>query len=576
MRRRAHAIRREEIEVSGTRIAGWVCRIGVASILWFGAGAGRAVPPVIPTATELDIPYSAANPPGPAFTAEEKRRQLVDGQRIRGEIVAACRAGRESYTIPPGDYRFDSAYRERKGDAFALEELHGDPDRPFRILGHGATLWFSLTDQPAPHHHQMVKIFDCSHVTLEGVTVDSDPRGCMDATVTAFDFEGNRIQVTPVAGTRLIASPPSRENRFIPYKANGRHIAARDHRWINCHFMARPGTNNLLGGDGTMSACMHGSTFDGLVVQRTTDDCFNSHGHYRHAAGVTDCSITFREELPPELAPGHVAEAYETRTDASLGRLTVERVAGRTVTFREPVGERFATAAVMFPAFQNAGWVIRNGIFSDCYQRVRLMCGPGTFENNRVERIGGGLTVENGRAVDIEGGLPDGIVIRNNVFIDSGISPPMNAISVVGRGVELRNVEVSGNLICGSGSEAVEANRTDGFIIRHNIVIDPARGQSLLPQRTAGGGPPAAVALTRARKAVVAGNVVVDGPAECGLIRESACAGISQEDNRSTMGRQRNLERVVRHLTGSHESSAAEIIAKVRSELGVDRGPEQR
>jgi hypothetical protein len=41
--------------------------------------------------------------------------------------------------------------------------------------------------------------------------------------------------------------------------------------------MSRPGTNSLLGGDGTMNnACMHGSTFDGRVVQRTSDDGFNT------------------------------------------------------------------------------------------------------------------------------------------------------------------------------------------------------------------------------------------------------------------------------------------------------------
>jgi hypothetical protein len=72
----------------------------------------------------------------------------------------------------------------------------------------------------------MVKIIDCSYISFEGILIDSDPRGCMDVRITALDLEGNRLQVEPLAGTRLISSGPSEEKRFIPYKADGRHLAA--------------------------------------------------------------------------------------------------------------------------------------------------------------------------------------------------------------------------------------------------------------------------------------------------------------------------------------------------------------
>jgi hypothetical protein len=71
----------------------------------------------------------------------------------------------------------------------------------------------------------MIKVVDCSHLSLEGITVDSDPRGSMDARITAFDFEGNRIQVKPVAGTRLLERMSASEGRFVPFKADGRHVA---------------------------------------------------------------------------------------------------------------------------------------------------------------------------------------------------------------------------------------------------------------------------------------------------------------------------------------------------------------
>ena len=38
---------------------------------------------------ELDAPYSLDDPPCKTFTDEQKRRQIVDGERILAEILAA-------------------------------------------------------------------------------------------------------------------------------------------------------------------------------------------------------------------------------------------------------------------------------------------------------------------------------------------------------------------------------------------------------------------------------------------------------------------------------------------------------
>ncbi len=622
-------------------------------------------PTAIPSPSELDIPYSADNPPGPSFTSEEKQFQMAEGQRIRREIIAAFNARRDSYTIAPGNYRFDSAYLDTDGQSFALKGLHGDSTKPFRILGHGATFWFNLTDRSAPHYHQMVKVFDCSHITLEGVTVDSDPRGCMDARITAFDFEGNRIQVKPVVGTRLFSTMPASENRFIPYKSNGHHIASlyqidsdwgpgnvfyekmerttdghywftmkntklldtvrnpewkavygpegtlevgdmlgvvysvssaivltnckqitvRDcrfhaakagaverggygaHQWINCFFMARPGTNNLLGGDGDMSSCMHGPTVDGRIVQRTTDDCFNSHGHWHHAENVTENSITFRKELPPELAQGHTAEAFEIETNAYIGKLTVESVNGKTVNFREPVGPRYSTCGIMFAEFQNAGWVIRNSIFSDCYQRIRLCGGPGIFENNRIERVGSGLTLGNTKAKDTEGGLPSNVVIRDNVFIDSAVGPAMRTLHLKNSGTPLRNLEVSGNLILKSGAEAALVDGAEGLVMQNNIFIHPGQGQHLLPKVKGSTHANAAIALNRVKNAEIKNNLVIQGPAACVVHRETECNALDLQDNQVLEGSESKLEPLLRSLMTTHQMMAKELIQNVRMEI---------
>jgi hypothetical protein len=620
---------------------GWVRTV---LVLMFSVLCGLAAEhPMAPSVSALDIAYSADNPPGPSFAAEEKERQYAEGAKVVAGIRAAFEAGQESYVIPPGDYRFDSAHGQMGGRSFALQGMHAKPEKPFRILGYGATFWFALSAHPAPHHHQMIKVVDCSHLSLEGITVDSDPRGSMDARITAFDFEGNRIQVKPVAGTRLLERMSASEGRFVPFKADGRHVAplyqidegwgpgnmftrqmektpeglywftlkggkllatlrddawkatygavgtlevgdmlgfiysssaaivldgcrqivVRDgrffaaksgldesnghggHRWINCHFMARPGTNNLLGGEGTMmNAGMHGSVMERCVIQRTTDDAFNNHGYWKHAASVAERSITFREGLPKALAAGHLAEAFEARTDAYLARLTVESVEGKTVRFREPIGAKFATAAVMFPAFQNAGWVIRDSIFCDSYQRVLLGCGPGLFEGNRLERVGAGLTLGNGRPIDIEGGDPHGVVIRGNVFVDSGSSPALRAIRVHGNGAPLRGLQVYDNLFVGTGSGAVSVNNAEGPLVRDNIAINPAIGFGLL--RKPGTVEP--FSLKRVTGAEASGNVVVQSPA----VAEA-------------------LGAEVRRMAAKHDVPAKEIIAEVRRKLG--QGP---
>ena len=615
----------------------WVCTV---LVLMFSVLCGLAAEhPLAPSPSALDIPYSADNPPGPSFTTEERERQYAEGAKVVAGIRAAFEAGQESYVIPPGDYRFDSAHRQMGGRSFALQGMHGKPEKPFRILGYGATFWFALSAHPAPHHHQMIKVVDCSHLSLEGLTVDSDPRGSMDARITAFDFEGNRIQVKPVAGTRLLERMPASEGRFIPFKADGRHVAAlyqidegwgpgtmftrqmektpeglywftlknrklleairndawkttygsagtlevgdmlgfiysssaaivlddcrqivvRDgrffaaksgmeesnghggHRWINCHFMARPGTNNLLGGDGTMmNAGMHGSVIERCVIQRTTDDAFNNHGYWKHAASVAERSITFREGLPKALAAGHLAEAFETRTDAYLARLTVESVDGKTVRFREPIGEKFAKAAVMFPAFQNAGWVIRDSIFCDSYQRVLLGCGPGLFEGNRLERVGAGLTLGNGRPVDIEGGEPHGVVIRGNVFLDSGSSPALRAIRVHGTGAPIRGLRIYDNLFVGTGSGAVSVDNAEAPQLRDNIAINPAIGVGLLRKPVS----PEPFSLKRVSGAETAGNMVVQPPAMAD-----------------------GLAAAIRRLASKHDVPAKEILSEVRRKL---------
>ena len=112
---------------------GWVRTV---LVLMFSVLCGLAAEhPMAPSVSALDIAYSADNPPGPSFAAEEKERQYAEGAKVVAGIRAAFEAGQESYVIPPGDYRFDSAHGQMGGRSFALQGMHAKPEKPFRILG---------------------------------------------------------------------------------------------------------------------------------------------------------------------------------------------------------------------------------------------------------------------------------------------------------------------------------------------------------------------------------------------------------------------------------------------------------
>ncbi|MHC4913526.1 MAG: right-handed parallel beta-helix repeat-containing protein [Planctomycetota bacterium] len=366
-----------------------------------------------------------------------------------------------------------------------------------------------------------------------------------------------------------------RDCRFYPAKAGPVETGGYgDHRWINCYFMARPGTNNVLGGDGTMNnGCAHGSVFDCCIIQHTTDDCFNNHRYWYYAQAVTKDSITFkrtRRGLPVGLAAGYKAEAYDARTKRPLrflGYLTVASVEGSTVRFRESVGERFAVARVLFPAFQNTNWAICNSLFVDAYQRIRICCGPGVFESNRVVRVGSNLIVSNCANGPIEGGSPDNVTIRDSLFIDTSICPMNSAIEVRGDGRPLRNIRIENNVILNTGHEAIRIDSVDGLVMRNNIVIQPFKGNALLPETEAPALP--GFRLRNVRNAEIAGNLVVyitlPTPETNSVASvDASCSNIRANGNRTITDRQRQLEKAVRAMATTHDKQAREIIEAIR------------
>lgn len=633
-----------------------------------------AVPCEMARARVPELPgpdYSPDAPPGPDFPEAEKARQRAAGRRILAGLHAAWAAGEDSYTIPPGDYRFNGNSSAEEG-RFLIKGLDRDGKKPFRILGYGATIWAERTPPGEKGPTKLVVLSRCANISLEGITVDAYPRGCMETRVVDFDIPGNRILVEPLAGTQLVTGPKKAENqnqmRCVPYKSNGHHIAAYyqidkawgpgnfiplgyeitpngrywvtmgpdkllrtlndpvwmetygkagilekgdliawilgtstgigledckqitvkdctvhaakamlaesgygDNRWINCHFMARPGTNHLFGGDGTMmDGCMVGSTLDGCIIHRTTDDAFNNHGYWKHTHRILDDGVFFRRPFPGLLEPGHKADFYDLGTNKFIRQLTVAAVDGQNLRFEEPVGEELANTVVMFPDFQNAGWVIRNCLFVDCYQRILLQCGPGLFENNRIERVGSSLVVRSGPLTYWEGGIPNRVTIRGNVFIDSAVSPLNSMIEAAGVGRPLESLVVEGNVFYRSGREAVRVSWAEGVVMRNNLVVHPFEGNRLLPETRFPELP--AFRFERVKGALVEGQTVVRNRAGHAVTCQPGSTEIVERGNQTVVDSDRSIEASLRALAADRKRHAGEIIEMARKELNANGG----
>jgi hypothetical protein len=281
--------------------------------------------------------------------------------------------------------------------------------------------------------------------------------------------------------------------------------------------------------------------------------------------GVTPDSITFHANVPALLAPGHKAELFHAKTKAYLGQFTVASVRDkRTVIFNEPVGETFASSTALFSDHMNAGWTVRNSSFLDCYQCMPLIqCGPGVFENNRVERAGAWVRIHPGVVGKIEGGIADSVVFRGNVFMDSFVCPPNPGFYVNGEGRPLANLTLEGNLICRTGRAAVDIALARDLVLKDNIVVAPFAGQALRKETKWPELP--AFALEHVHGAKVENNLVIRRDSGAPIVAEKSCEAILQSGNRSRTDVDGRLETFIRDLSSSHEHDAQTIIEKVRA-----------
>ena len=168
------------------------------ALVWCSAAAAAAV--TLPfQESPVSKPVSVVDlPPGPQFTPAQKQRQIQLGAALRGQIVAAHAADAAEYRVPPGNYRYPAPTAAADVWPLVLDSLRRAAGFPFTVDATGVTLWFETRGgglASAPHVTRGLRIINCSHLILKGLTTDFDPPNTIEGRVVKIDRPGNRLQV---------------------------------------------------------------------------------------------------------------------------------------------------------------------------------------------------------------------------------------------------------------------------------------------------------------------------------------------------------------------------------------------
>jgi hypothetical protein len=172
--------------------------------------------------------FSFSFPAGPEFTDAQKQAQREVGKTVLPLVLAAYSNGAEAVRIPPGDYRFGSERWGRDGVHYALEfsGLQRDAAHPFTIDASGATFWFDLPDDQAPHAHFACGFKHCRNIIFRGATLDRGTRGQVEGRITQLDAAHNRFELELSPGITVPAKFNNKtEQRIVPFKSDGRFCA---------------------------------------------------------------------------------------------------------------------------------------------------------------------------------------------------------------------------------------------------------------------------------------------------------------------------------------------------------------
>ena len=298
----------------------------------------------------------------------------------------------------------------------------------------------------------------------------------------------------------------------------------------NYSSMPRPHTNQLYGGEGGMvNALRRGPTFDSITIRTSSDDIMNFHGYWGYVSSVQNDQVvfvksSFNARSTALLRPGDRAIFYNMSTFATLGTAAVVKaLAINVIQFNRTTGV-FNQSIAYFPDISSANWVMKNSHFIDCYQRVLIQNGPGTFINNTLERVGSSISIRSTKASYNEGGIPHNIVVANNRLMNVTAIPYSLAFGdhgapiYVGGSNELKlpiynNITIVNNTIVNPGDTGINIWTSSDFVIEGNTIVNPHLSTFVADNGT--DGHPQAIFVDYSKNGVVRNNCASDPNGVC-------------------------------------------------------------
>ncbi len=351
-----------------------------------------------------------------------------------------------------------------------------------------------------------------------------------------------------------------------------------DHKWINCKFMPRPGSNRLQGGDGSMTeALLHGSTYDGFVMKTTTDDMFNFYGVWGKikSFGVDGKSVTLTESFPQIPHTAKVI-AYDNITWDTLYTLSIVSKNGANLIFNESITAS-PNMILRFPEYECANWTVRNSFLINGCQRTLMQSGQGIFENNIIQNHGSEIRIQS--SFNSRGGaMPGNVKMRNNVFIDATTHPTGATLLVTlprGDKKYIENVSITDNIFVNSGGPSMLVSHAKNIEINNNIMINPLFHTIIATPDKVTTYQPIVIKTTDGAK--VAGNVLVEQKdfSQVNPITNSRILNIAADvtyvsdiDNIQYKDTSNSLSVATRKLVESWKYQPFEIVNKIKSMLG--------
>ncbi len=290
------------------------------------------------------------------------------------------------------------------------------------------------------------------------------------------------------------------------------------HLWKDCYFGPRPGTCQWKGADGFLCrSTRYGSTLDNVTIRHTADDLQNFHGIWGKVKAVSGNQVTLEANpsLRPTLnnaRPGDRLRFIHRKTGVFLGEAKLNALKDSMLTLDQNATP-FAEAQAEWLDHECAGWVVQNCRWEDNFQRLLIMSGPGTVRDCIFTRMGSNISLNTG--MGLVGGIPSGITITGNTFIDVNSRPHGAAIDAHAHNAQGKNgtppierLVISGNSFTRSGGPAMNLIGIKESRIENNRIDSPLRATVLA--RPEDETERQAIILRHSTDVEVKGNTLVD------------------------------------------------------------------